>query len=325
MSDNADVGSVNPTSLSHLIGQRQVVENVRVALDAAHMDGRRFDHTLLVGGPGLGKTQVAKVIAAEMAGDLHEVLGQTLVSNLELNHLLLAAKDKDIVFIDEAALIPSEQQHALLIALDQRKVYAGGGRSGKPPQAVPLADITVLMATTDEYRLIQPLRDRMRLVLRFDFYRPDEVAELTRQRCRGLGWPVEGRVLPEIAIRSRGTPRLALRLLQSARRVCRSEGEDTITAAHLKRACDLEQIDPLGLGPVEQRYISLLTDGATRLNVLASRLGLPARTVAEVTEPFLIRVGLVGKDGQGRRELTAAGRSHLLSDAGLRESFGDIS
>jgi Holliday junction DNA helicase RuvB len=99
--------------------------------------------------------------------------------------------------------------------------------------------------------------------------------------------------------------------LQACRRVCRAEGENAITLGHLDRACVLEQIDPLGLGPTEQAYLLLLAEGASRLNVIASRLGLPSRTVAEVTEPFLIRAGLVAKDDQGRRQLTADGRLHL--------------
>jgi Holliday junction DNA helicase RuvB len=121
-------------------------------------------------------------------------------------------------------------------------------------------------------------------------------------------------VCPLIAQRSRGTPRLALRLLQACRRVCRAEGENAITIDHLDRACLLEQIDPLGLGPTEQQYLRILAEGTSRLNVIASRLGLPARTVAEVTEAFLIRAGLVAKDDQARRQLTAEGREHLSNN-----------
>jgi Holliday junction DNA helicase RuvB len=113
--------------------------------------------------------------------------------------------------------------------------------------------------------------------------------------------------LPLIAKRSRGVPRLALRLLQACRRVCRAEGQETITLEHLQRACVLEGIDDMGLGPTEQQYLRLLMDGPRRLNVLASALGLPSRTVSQVTEPFLIRAGLVTKDDQSRRELTASG------------------
>ena len=114
-----------------------------------------------------------------------------------------------------------------------------------------------------------------------------------------------------IATRSRGTPRLALRLLQSCRRVCRSQGEQSITLDHLRKACALEGLDEQGLGPTDQAYLRALADGATRLNVVASLLGLPSRTVAEVTEPFLLRTGFIVKDDQGRRQLTAAGRDHL--------------
>jgi Holliday junction DNA helicase RuvB len=312
MSDHRDISDVSPTSLSHLLGQRSVIEQVKVGLDAAQQDGKKFDHALLTGGPGLGKTQLAKVIAAEMAAGFHEVLGQSVASPAEFNALLLKAQDKDIIFVDEAHELPKEYQTRLYLALDQRRVFLQGGKSGKMPQSIPLADFSLLLATTDEFRLLQPLRDRMKLVLRFEFYSVGELVEVVRQRSRGLAWAVDDKVLAPIARRSRGTPRLALRLLQAARRVARSEGENTVTVEHLQRACELEQIDPLGLGPVEKAYLLMLADGASRLNVLASRLGLPARTVADVYEPFLIRAGLVVKDDGGRRELTSDGRLHLL-------------
>src|SRR5208283_3088047 len=188
---------------------------------------------------------------------------------------------------------------------------AGAGRS---PTSIPIASFTLLLATTDEFSLLQPLRDRMKLVLRFQFYTVEELTVLVKQRSQALRWSVEEEAFPLIALRSRGTPRLGLRLLQSCRRVCRSEGKATITQEHLERACLLEGIDALGLGPVEQQYLMILAERDTRLNVLASRLGLTPRTVAQVTEPFLLRAGLIAKDDQSRRQLTALGRDHLLKD-----------
>jgi Holliday junction DNA helicase RuvB len=306
-----EINDVAPTSLAHLIGQRSVVEQVRVALDAAQMDGLSFPGSLLVGPPGTGKSQTAKIVAAEMAAGFHEVLGQAVQSPADLNALLLGAKERDVVLIDEAHEIEKPFQTALYLALDQRRVFLQGGRSGRTPQSISLADFSLLLATTDEFKLLAPLRDRMKLTLRFEFYAVDELVELTRQRSRALRWGVDDKVFTPIAERSRGTPRLALRLLQACRRVCRSEGENTIRLGYLERACLLEQIDGLGLGPTDQQYLRILAEGASRLNVIASRLGLPSRTVAEVTEPFLIRTGLVTKDDQGRRQLTAEGREHL--------------
>src|SRR5271156_6301230 len=118
MNDNRDISDVSPTSLSHLIGQRCVVEQLTVALDAAHQDGKTCDSALLTGGAGLGKTQTAKVIASEMASGFHEVLGQSIANSADFNGLLLKAQDKDVVFIDEAHLLPKEYQTSLFIAID---------------------------------------------------------------------------------------------------------------------------------------------------------------------------------------------------------------
>jgi len=310
MSDQAsEINDVSPSALKHIIGQVGVIAQVTVALEAAFADAKKLDDCLLVGGPGLGKTQVAKVIAAELASECHEVLSQAIQSSADLNAVLLAAKEKDVVFLDEAHELPKEQQTALYLALDQKKITLAG--SGRIPTSIPIANFTLLLATTDEFSLLQPLRDRMKLVLRFQFYTVEELTILVRQRSQALRWQVDEEVFPQIAQRSRGTPRLGLRLLQSCRRVCRSEGETTITQEHLERACLLEGIDSLGLGPVEQQYLMILAERDTRLNVIASRLGLPARTVSQVTEPFLLRFGLICKDDQGRRQLTALGRSHL--------------
>ncbi|MEX1098007.1 MAG: Holliday junction DNA helicase RuvB C-terminal domain-containing protein [Planctomycetales bacterium] len=321
MSDDRtfNVDDAAPTSLRHIVGQSHVVDQVTVALDAAFADNEPMPHALLAGPPGVGKTALAQVISREMASELHSVLGQSIATPADLNAVLLAAKHKDIVFIDEAHELDKSYQTSLYLALDQHRVLIDAGRSGNGPTGIPLCDFTLLLATTDEFRLLQPLRDRMRLTLRFGFYSIEELVELLRMKCRSLGWSVPDELRPQIAVRSRGTPRLALRLLQSCRRVCRADGESAISLQHLERACALEQIDELGLGPTEQRYLAAVADGASRLNVIASTLGLPSRTVAEVTEPFLIRAGLIVKDDRGRRQLTARGRKHVLE---VREAIG---
>ena len=144
------------------------------------MDNRRFDHAMLVGPPGCGKTSVSHIVAQEMAAPLIEVLGQSVSNLAELNALLLSAKeDKTIVFVDEAAELDRTLQVALYMAMDQRKIVVNG-KTGGSPITIPLADITLLLATTHEADLLQPLRDRMRLVLRFRFYSTEELAELVR-------------------------------------------------------------------------------------------------------------------------------------------------
>jgi len=305
-----EINAVAPHSLRHMIGQTNVIQQVETALDAAQMDGRKFDHALLVGPPGLGKSALAMTVAAEMASPIHDCLGQSLNKPAELNSLLLAAKDRDIVFIDEAHEMKRVMQTALYLALDKQKLFVRNG-SG-PPMGIPLGNFSLLLASTDEYRLLQPLRDRMKLVLRFEFYSEEELTQILHHRCRGLGWSVEEEVFSKIAQRGRGTPRIALRLLQSSHRVARSLGETTITEQHLAKALELEQTNnPLGLDPTEQAYLRIVAAGPTRLNVISSVLNLPARTISDVTESYLIRAGLVIKDTNSVRQLTQKGHEFL--------------
>lgn len=304
----ADFNSVQPTSLTHLVGNKGVIEQVTVALDAAFQDNTRFPHSLLLGPPGMGKSTLASVISHEMAVPFHEVLGQTIRSPADLNSLLLQADDKSIVHIDEIHEAPHAIQTALYMAMDKRQIFVRGAGS---LTSLPLNDFTLLLSTTEEHELLQPLRDRLRLTLRFDYLDEADLLSAVHLRSTALGWDAETDVLSMIADRGRGTPRIALRLLQSAHRVSRAEGEAVIRTAHLLRACELEQIDSLGLGFIEQRYLRMLVDGPRRVNVLASALGVPAKTLTTVQEPFLIRAGLIDKDDQSRRVLTAWGRQHL--------------
>lgn len=307
-----EINDTNPTSLGNMIGQQGVIKQVRVALNAANEDEKKFDHSMLVGPPGLGKSQTARIISSEMGTELHEVLGQSIAKPADLNGLLLAAKDKDVIHIDECHELQKEFQTALYIALDQRRVILQT-RTKTGPQSISLRDFTLLLSTTDEYGLLQPLRDRMKLTLRFDFYSDEELTTILLQRSQALGWPIDERIIPFIAERSRGTPRLALRLLQACRRVCRADQQTKITTDHFLRAVDMEEIDQKGLGPVEQKYLDLLLllQGGCGLWTISSTLGVPARTLSHVVEPYLFRKGLIMKDEKNRRELTKSGRKYL--------------
>ena len=245
--------------------------------------------------------------------DFLDVLGQSITCIADLNALLLQATDRAVVFIDEAHELHKSLQTTLYLALDQKRILlSGSGKSGSPA-SIPIADFSLLLATTDEYSLLAPLRDRMRLLLRFEFYLPLELEIICGSRAKALGWDVELPVFAEIGYRSRGTPRIALRLLQAAHRVARAEGEKIVTEEHLQRACELDQLDELGCGVTEQKYMAILADTPTRLNVISSQLGLPPKTISEVIEPFLIRSGLVTKDQQGRRMLTAYGLKYVCA------------
>ena len=250
---NLDINDAIPTSLTHLIGNDNVKRSIQVALDYAQIEGTAFPSTMFLGGPGLGKSSYAGVIANEMAAEFREVIGQSLTSVADLNHLLLSASEKSVVHLDEAHTLSVAVQSSLLLALERKTVFVNVG--GQSPQSIKLSDFTVILSTTEEYDLLPPLRDRMRLVVRLNYLSTAELAKVVLCRSRALGWDIHETVLPLIGQRAKGTPRLALRILQSCRRVCRSEGDTTITAKHLETASELDQLDQLGLDATEQAYL----------------------------------------------------------------------
>ena len=309
-----DLRDVQPTSFKHVVGQQHVVDALMIAVDASFNQRKRLDEVLLIGPPGLGKTALVSVVASELAVPFTEVLAQSVTNTAELNNLLMSAAE-GILFLDEIHLLNPTQQHSLLQVIDKRRIFLSGG---KCVTSVPVSDFTLVGATTDPDGLIQPLLDRFRMVLHLDYYSEDELAEVVRQRCKALSWDHEPELLIEIAQRGRGTPRIALRLLQSANRVCSSESCDTITVKHLTRACEIERISGLGLDHVQQKYLRLLSNGPVRLNVLSSMLGLSTKAITKTIEPFLLRSEMVVKSDGGQRQLSEAGRDHLNEMCAVR-------
>lgn len=304
-----------PCVLERFIGQQAAVGKVRVALEASWNDGVAFPHTLLVGPPGVGKTQLAKVIAKEMGSELHEALSQTLESPCDLNALLLGAADRDVVFLDECDELAANPFQTLLYrAIEERRLFLSRQGNTQKVGSIPLAAFTVLAATNNEFSLVQPLRERFKLVLRFDYYTTEELTVLIRQRGAALRWNCEEAVFGRIAALGRGVPRLAIRLLEACHRTARSENSDTIRVSHCEQTCRLEGLDAqYGLDPTERTYLQTLKESQgrpVRVGTLSARLGLPPRTISTVIESYLLRLGLVNRT-EGGRELTAAALDYL--------------
>lgn len=298
--------------IHHLVGQRPVVEAVRIALEATWNFQIPFPSMLFSGPPGLGKTEIARIISRELGATLHETLAQHLSTGPRLAGFLLGAADGDVVFIDEIQELDRQAQVQLYSALAEQRISVVGGPFGKTPQYFALPRFVLLAATTDLYRLNQPLRDRFEVLLAFSFYATDELHAILDRRVKQLQWVVQDGVTRMIAERSRGTPRAAIRLLSSCRRLAASVGERSITIDHCIAACGNEGVDELGLLQSDRQYLQRIKDGGckTRLNVLAKQLGLPARTLTEVIEPYLVRMDLLDVS-DGFRRITPKGMEHL--------------
>lgn len=304
-----DLREIQPTSFRHIIGQNHVAKALQIAVDASFQEGKRLDELLLCSPPGLGKSCLVTVLASELAVPFKEILAQSITNTAELNGTLLEASE-GILFLDEIHLLHPAIQHNLLMVLDKRRINLS---CGKTVQSVPVADFTLIGATTDPDGLIGPLLDRFRIILHLDYYSQQELAQIVRQRCLAMGWQYEPELPEEIAKRGHDTPRLALRLLISARRVAMAEGAKLITVGHLRLACEIERISDLGLDILQQKYLRLLDGAGQRLNVLASRIGVGTKVISKTVEPFLLRSGLIVKTDGGLRQLSEQGREHLAT------------
>lgn len=298
------------TTIDHWIGQPEVIARFRVALEAAWNDGSRLPHMLFVGPPGVGKTELSHLAAREMGVTLHERLAQTLVTPGAVNALLLGANDKEIIFIDEVHELAPPIQTALYRAMEDRQVFVRG--RDNQTFAMPINDLSILAATTDEYSLLPPMRDRFKVILPFTFYDVESLAQIATQRAGMMGILLTEDIAQEIAKRSRGTPRLVVRLIEACHRYARSKGDSQVTEDHFTATLKLEGLDDLGLGPDEQRYLRHLSQRQepVRLTVLESALGIHRKTLQTVVEPFLLRVGLIERSERGRT-ITEQGLRHL--------------
>jgi Holliday junction DNA helicase RuvB len=298
-------------TVNHWTGQQEAIKRFRVALEASWNDGSRLPHMLFVGGPGLGKTELAHLAAREMGVTMHERLAQVASNMGAMNGLLLQADDKEIVFLDEIHELPPNVQTVLYRAMEGSQISLQS--RDNHTMSMPLKDFTIIGATTDEFRLLSPLRDRFKVVLPFVEYDVDSLATITLQRAHLLGIQVDDQIGREIALRSKGTPRLAIRLLESCHRLARSKGDERVTVNHFEQTVALDDIDELGLGPDEQRYLRFLAErhgDPVRLFTVASALGIHQRTIQSVIEPYLVKSGLVERHSQGR-VITEAGLRHL--------------
>lgn len=316
-----EVNDCRPQVIEHFIGQKQVVERCKVALEAAWNQSTKLPHMLMQSGPGLGKTELSHILSNEvgMEDGPHEQLAQNIKTPADLHALLMTPKNKEICLIDEIHELPPITQTTLYRAMENQQIFLETKR-GKKSRPVKIANFTIIGCTTDPQKLLQPLRDRFKLVLEFEFYSEQELEKLIRNRVKHLGWLVQEDVLSMTAQRGKGTPRIALRLLESTRMTACSQNADVITVEHFHKTCELENIDPIGLTGNEIKYLKILyeNNGTARLNILASRLGLHPKHISTIVEQFLIREGLVTKNNS-IRVLTQDGLNHMRQ----HHSIGD--
>lgn len=307
--------AVNPIvpTLDHVFGQTRAVAVLRTAINAYFHDRSKttdeiaFPHLLITGPAGTGKTLLSETVAKECCCRISTELAQNLKSPEHVHGALMMLEPGDILFIDEIHEL--KNQVTIYRALEERKLFLG------KKHVVTLPPFCLIGATTDESLLERSMRERFRIHLRLTHYTDEEMFLLIQQRARRLGWTIEDDAVRQLSGKSRGTPRLAVRLLESAKRSASAEGTDLITALHVQTMCEIEGIDSLGLDMIEQRYLRILREGEgpVRLNVIATQMGLPRPSV-EMFESDFLRLGLISKSEKGRM-LTAKGFEHLAGTA----------
>lgn len=309
--------TLRPTSLDDFVGQSKVVSQVSLIIQAARLDKRTPDHILLAGPPGLGKTTLAMIVAKESDRTLRLSSGPAIQSAGDLAAVLSSLESGDVLFIDEIHRLSRPAEEMLYLAMEDFRVDVMVGKGpGASSISLDIAPFTLVGATTRSGMLPTPLRDRFGFTAFLEFYDNAELANVIERSARKLGVEIDALAVTELAKRSRGTPRIANRLLKRVRDFAAVNKHSSVTSDVVAAAMELFAVDNLGLDRVDRDLLTLLAEKFnTRpvgLSTLAVALGEEPETIEAVIEPFLIRSGLLVRTQRGR-EITQAGIDHLAS------------
>jgi holliday junction DNA helicase RuvB len=304
-------GALRPKRLAEFIGQARVCEQLSLVLESALRRGRASDHVLLCGPPGLGKTTIAMIIAAELGAPLRITSGPAIERAGDLAAVLSTLSEGEVVFIDEIHRLARPAEEMLYLAMEDFRVDVVVGK-GPGATAIPLdiAPFTLVGATTRAGLLPAPLRDRFGFTAHLDFYEPDELEIIVRRSAGLLGASLRDDGAAEIAGRSRGTPRIANRLLRRVRDYAEIRADGVVNQKVAQAALELYEVDEEGLDRLDRGVLEALIrrfgGGPVGLSTLAVAVGEETETVEVVAEPFLVRAGLLARTPRGRVATPAA-------------------
>jgi Holliday junction DNA helicase RuvB len=303
--------SLRPERLDDVIGQKQVTDQLRIALEAAKGRAEPLEHVLLAGPPGLGKTTLAHVIAREMDATIRITSGPAITKPGDLMHWLTEMKRGDILFIDEIHRLSRTVEEFLYAAMEDFRVdfTIDSGVSGRTIN-IALRPFTLIGATTRSGLLTAAMRDRFGIHFHFDFYAREELTEILRRSSKKLKVPADDTSLATLAARSRGTPRVANRLLKRARDYAQVRADGRLTPEVVDKALAILGIDELGLDDLDRSFLTALIrtykGGPAGIEALAATLGQERDTLEDVVEPYLLQIGFVIRTRQGRVATQAA-------------------